>query len=426
MALKQNALYKKSVLENGLRIVTEKISGVRSVSIGVWVDVGSRDETKNENGLSHFLEHMHFKGTRFRSPREIAFSLESLGGSLNAFTSREQTCYHAVVLDKHLDKAVDVIADILTNSTISPVNIEREKSVVIEEIREVNETPSDLIHELFSDCFWRGQPIGWPIMGTEENVRFYKRGAITRYLKKHYRTGRIVVAATGNLSHKRLVNLVRGKLDFPEGNEGRGERAINPTGFCAEFHKNGSNQTHLCMGFPGISYGDQAKLPLLALHSYLGGGMSSVLFQKIREDKGMAYTIYTFPDFYRDSGVFGAYLATDKKHLHEVIKTILREFGKLKRNRLPQDKIEKINEQLIGGLLLSMESTSGRMNRLARQETLTGEYISLQRAAKLINRITANDILEIARKIFNSDNLTITSLGSASRKDLNLVDWSAL
>jgi predicted Zn-dependent peptidase len=410
--------YKKTVLENSLRIVTEKIPSARSISIGVWIDVGTRDEQPDENGMSHFTEHMFFKGTRTRSALKIASSLESLGGSLNAFTSREQTCYHALVLDEHIEQAVEIISDILMNSTLTPTNIEREKLVVVEEIREVNDTPADRIHELFADSFWRGQPLGWPIMGTEENVLSFNRRRLKAFMRKHYRAGRIVVAAAGNVYHRRLVSLVKEKLHFAPGVGGRGKQSKDPAGTYIKFYKNNSNQAHVCIGFPGLSFNHPERLRVLVLHTYLGGGMASVLFQKIREEKGMAYTVYTFPDFYRDCGAFGVYLATDRRHLRGATQIILREFEKVKRIRLQKSKLEEIKDQFKGSLLLGMESTSGRMNRLGRQEVLMGKYIFTHEAIREIRKIEPDDLRETARKILNPDNMTITVLGSADKSDL--------
>jgi len=426
MTANQNSVYKKTVLDSGLRIVTEKIPFARSTALGIWIDVGSRNETREKNGITHFIEHMLFKGTRSRNAQAIALSLEALGGSLNAFTSREQTCFHALVLDKHLELAVDVLSDILSNSTISAQNIQREKSVVIEEIREVDETPSDRIHELFSDHFWRGQPLGWPIMGSAKNVVAFDRPTIRKFMKENYLAGRVVVAATGSISHNKLVRLIRDKLNFRPGNNSHYLDARDPQGFSSQFVKNGSSQTHICLGFPGIGYSDPARIPLLALNNYLGGGMSSVLFQRIREERGMAYTVFTFPDFYRDCGVFGAYLATDRKYLHEAVETMLKEFRKLKRTRLPKMKMERIKDQLKGGLVLGMESTSSRMNRLGRQELLMGRFFSVKQALNAIGKLTPDHIIETARRILDPDNITITALGSATKKDLSKVDWSLL
>ncbi|UCD94104.1 MAG: insulinase family protein [Candidatus Zixiibacteriota bacterium] len=427
MAPKRDVKFNGTKLASGLRVVTEKIPFARSVAIGIWIDVGSRDEIKEENGISHFIEHMLFKGTRTRSPQKIAAALESLGGSLNAFTSREQTCFHALVLDEHLEQAVDVLSDILMNSTISTANIKLEKGVVIEEIREVNETPSDRIHELFSDSFWRGQPLGQPIMGTEKNVRSFDRRRLRAHMRKHYCADRIVVAAAGNVFHRKLVELVKEKFDFPsQGVESRANRIKNPTGFSAELFRNGSRQTHICLGFPGISFADPLKYSLLVLHYYLGGGMSSVLFQKIREEKAMAYTVYTFSDTYSDCGVFGTYLATDRKHFHDAIDTILKEYSKVKKFRLPNSKLDRIKDQLKGNLLLALESVSSRMNRIGRHEIMTGQYLSVKEAIARIDAVTADDVIEIARQVFNAENLTVTALGSAFKKDLSKLDWSLL
>jgi len=426
MAYKKNIEYNKTILNNGLRVVTEKIPTVRSVAIGIWIDVGSRDETRDQNGISHFVEHMLFKGTRSLSAKKIAAALESLGGTLNAFTSREQTCYHAYVLDEHLGQAVDVISDILMYSTISASNIDREKSVVIEEIHEVDESPADYIHELFSDRFWRGQPLGWPIMGTEKTVRTFNRRLIKFHMQDHYLASRVIVSAAGNVSHRKLVRLIKEKLDFLPGRDGRGEDAVYPEGISVHFVKNGSSQTHLCLGFPGLRFDHPDKLKLLLLHAYLGGGMSSALFQKIREEKGLVYSVYTFADLYRDSGIFGAYLASDRRRLHEAVEIMLKEFKKVKKSRLTADKLDSLKDQFKGSLLLGMESTSGRMNRLARQEILTGRYMSLKETLRAVDRINADDILEVARKILNSGNITIAALGSASRTDLEKVDWALL
>ncbi|MFH2035093.1 MAG: pitrilysin family protein [Candidatus Zixiibacteriota bacterium] len=422
--MRSNATYKKTVLKNGLRVITEKVQDVRSIAIGIWVDVGSRDELPDESGLSHFIEHMVFKGTKSRSPQKIASSLESLGGSLNAFTSREQTCFHALVLDEHLGQAVDVLSDILTNSTITPLNIIKEKQVVMEEINEVYSTPSDHIHDLFSNCFWRGQPLGWSILGNEATVNSFKRRDVINYIKKHYHSGRIVVSAAGNISHNKLVDMIEAKLNISEGADGRGGPAQSPTDFKLEVHKNGINQTHVCIGFPGVGYSDMDKYALLVLHYYLGGGMSSKLFQKIREQKGLVYTIFTFPDYYRDNGVFGAYFATDKKSVQPALELMLKEFSRLKRTKLTKEQMINIKDQCKGHLLLGMESTTSRMNRLARQEIMSAEYKTHLETIDRINSVKSKDVIEIARKIFNPEGMTITTLGNTTRKNFANIDWS--
>jgi predicted Zn-dependent peptidase len=424
--MKQLSLYSKTELKNGLRIISEEIPSARSVAIGIWVDVGSRDENKDENGISHFIEHMFFKGTKKRNAKEIASYLESIGGSINAFTSHEQTCYHATILDKHVPQAVEILSDIVLHSTLSRVNIEREKSVVIEEIVEVEETPAELVHELFSDCYWRGQPLGWPIMGTSKIVRSLDRNKLISFIEKHYSSGKVVIAAAGNVAHNSFVNLVKRKFEFPVGDENYSKEAGSPNKFSMKLFKRKANQTHLCIGIPGIKFDHPERNAMLAMHTYLGGGMSSILFQKIREEKGIAYTVYTFPDFYRDNGLFGVYLAADKKRLHQAIEIILREFKKIKRDRLPMSKFEKVKAQMKGHLILNMESTGSRMNRLGRYELLTGKFVSLDDALRAIDRLKPGDITKMAREMFHHNNMTITSLGMASENDLKNVDWSLI
>jgi len=416
--------YSKTVLKDGLRIISEKIPSARSISIGIWVDVGSRDEQTEENGISHFVEHMLFKGTKKRTAKKIASSLESLGGNINAFTSREQTCYMAVILDEHLEQAVDVLSDILMNSTLTAKNIAREKSVILEEIHEVRENPSDLVHEYFSENFWSNQPLGRSILGTEENVLSFGRKDFKNYMKNSYLAGRVVISAAGNVSHRKLVELIKKKFQFPAGTGSRGEDATAPSMFSKHIYTNGSAQNHLCLGFPGLQFRHRDRYNLLGLYTYLGSGMSSVLFQKIREEKGMAYSIYAFADFFRDNGMMGIYFGTDKKHLSEAIETTLKELKKVKKNRLPNSKLDNIKAQIKGHLTLALESTNGRMGRMARQELLGNEYIPLGKALKDIDRIKPNDILEIARKTFISDGMTVTSLGPGTEKELNKVDFS--
>jgi len=424
--MSRDLAYHKTVLDNGLRVVTEKIPSARSVAVGVWIDVGSRDEHKEENGISHFTEHMLFKGTKKRTAKEIASYLEALGGTLNAFTSREQTCYHATVLDQHLPEAIEILSDIIMHSSLGKSSMEREKSVVAEEISEVDETPSDLIHELFSDCFWRGHPLGWPIMGSKETVRSFSREKIQDFMNKHYRAGRIVISAAGNISHKRLTDMISKSLHFSPGETGRGEPAPTPNGFSMKFFRRKANQTHFCLGFPGIKFNHPMRNTILALHTILGSGMSSILFQKIREEKGIAYTVFTFPDFYRDNGLFGAYLAADKSRLHAAVEIILKEFQKIKKERIENSKLDQLKSQMKGNLILSMESTNGRMNRLGRNEILSGKYVPVKESIKNIDKIKSNDMIEAARELFKSENMTITSLGAAGESDLKNVDWSLL
>jgi predicted Zn-dependent peptidase len=418
--------YDKTVLRNGLRVITEKIPSARSISIGVWIDVGSRDEEDHENGISHFIEHMLFKGTKTRSAKKIASWLESLGGNLNAFTSREHTCYHAIILDEHLEQAVDILADLVMNATLTARNIEKEKLVVAEEIHEVRENPSDYIHEIFADSFWRGQPLGKSILGSGDIIRTFSRNDLKDYMARHYRAKRIVIAAAGNISHRRLIQIVREKIRVPDGNGSHGRPAKMPETQTFQFKTNNSQQNHVCLGFPGIPFEHADRYNLIALYTYLGLGMSSVLFQKIREERGIAYSIYTFADFFRDSGVLGIYFGTERKRLQEAIETTFKELKKIKKNRLPDSKMNKIKAQIKGHLTLSLESTIGRMSRLGRLELLSGKYTSLEDVLKSIDMLKSEDLIETARKILRADKLTVASLGPASKEDIKKIDFSKL
>lgn len=417
--LADTSVFKRTVLPNGIRVLTETLPSIRSVSMGVWIDIGSRNERPEENGLSHFVEHMLFKGTKRRDAKELASALESLGGSLNGFTSREQTCYHARFLDAHMGIAVDVLADLACNSTITPVHVGREKQVVIEEIKESLDNPSDRIHDMFARTFWGDHPLGQPIMGSMENIRGLTQKRVLDFVQRHYRSGSVVVAASGALSHLKLVDLVRRKFRFPGGIAEAAEAAQRARQHRVQVERTTQKQTHFCLGFPAPGYPTPDKMAILAMSSYLGGGMSSVLFQKIREDRGLAYSVYTFTDFYRDAGVFGAYLGTDKKHVRQAVELILKELRTLKQKKLSSLQIRKIKSQMQGHLLLGMESTTSRMNRIARQELMTGKFQPLEQMVREIEAVGPAQIMELANRIFDEEKLAATVLGPVDKRALS-------
>jgi predicted Zn-dependent peptidase len=405
-------VYKKTVLPNGLRIVTETIPSVRSISLGVWIDVGSRNEKPEESGISHYIEHMVFKGTKKRSARQIAESLESIGGILNAFTSREQTCYTARILDEHLPIAMDVLSDITCNATFTKTNLEREKLVILEEIKESLDTPSDHIHDIFAEAYWGDHPLGRPIMGTMETIQAMPRERVMSYVKRNYRAGSVVVAACGSVSHTKLVDLCRKLFTFPEGKADSAQTASAPAN--RTVHETDTHeQTHLCIGFPGIAFTSSERTIATALSTYLGGGMSSVLFQKIREDKGLAYTVYCYSDFYRDAGLFGIYLATDSGKKEQAIDIALSEVRKLKRKPLGSLALDQIKAQLKGQMTLAMESTSSRMSRLARHELILGDYRPLSVTLKEIDALKPSMLQALAERLFHDKLMTLATLGPA-------------
>ncbi len=414
--ISDSGVYQKTTLKNGLRIVTEKMSSVRSVSLGICIDVGSRNERPEESGVSHFIEHMLFKGTRKRTARQIASTLESLGGSLNAFTSREYTGYTARILDEHLETAIDVLADMTCNSTLTPLNLKREKMVICEEIKEIANNPADHIYDVFAGTFWGTHPLGRSILGTKQTVTDMKRAHVVDYLRRHYCSESVVIAAAGCISHRKLVRLVKEQFDFPTGHAETAEAARRDKKRNIRLKTNNNSQTHLCLGYPGLQFADGYKMAALALNAYLGGGMSSVLFQKIREERGLAYSVYTFLDFYCDAGIFGAYLGTDQTHLRQAVDIVLTELDRMKKQRLSSAKLDRIKGQMKGQLALGMESTSNRMNRLARQELMNQPYQSYKQMLKNVDKIASSQIMELSNRIIDNDSVAVAVLGPADKK----------
>lgn len=420
-------IYKKTVLKNGIRVVTERIDYVRSISIGVWIDVGSRDEMGNEAGTSHFIEHMLFKGTRKRTAKEIASSLESVGGSLNAFTGREHTCYFARVLDEHTDIALDVLSDILKNPLFNPSHLEKEREVIISEIKELEDSPADLVHDLLMSTMWRENSLGRPIIGSAESVLKLTRSKLVDFMKRNYISPRVVIAASGNFKHEELVNKIKRKFRFGSDSHPASENQMLPQ---AESNRmvarRKTAQTHISLGVSTFPYQDKRRYATLVLSNILGGGMSSRLFQSIREKLGLVYSVYTFVDFFEDTGIFGISMGTHKKNTVRVIELVLKEIRKLKKDSLTSQELSHAKYQLKGNLLLALESTSNRMNRLARYELLLHDYVDLDETINSINRIKAKDVIEVAEEFFSSDKLSAAVLGPVGKGMLNQVDWGEL
>ncbi len=416
--------YSKTVLENGIRVVSSRMPQVRSVCVGVWVDAGSRDEKPGENGISHFIEHLVFKGTKKRTARDIAVSLESVGGSLNAFTGREHTCYYSKVLDEHVGIALDILSDILKNSLFRQADFKREKSVIIEEIMDAEDTPSDLIFDLFMEALWGKHPLGRPIIGTLPSILKIKRKQVLDYLNRNYVYPRVVISASGKIDHQELVKKVEKSFRFYQKNLDKNvpQEELIPYS-TKKVRKRKTAQTHVCLGFPGYSFTDPRKYPALVLSSILGGGMSSKLFQKIREELGLAYNIYAFSDFFKDGGVFGIYLGTNQEKLIPCIKLILREFHSIKKKKISRDELEHTCYQLKGGLIFAAESTTNQMNRLARNELFFQDYFSLDKTISLINKVKAVDVLEVANQLLDLDKLSVTVLGPVEKNVFSKIDW---
>ena len=409
MSLK-DAGYHKTILNNGIRIVSEKIPAVRSISIGVWLTVGSRDETAANNGISHFIEHMVFKGTSNRSAADIAQSLESVGGHLNAFTGKEQTCYFAHILDEDLPIAVDVISDFLINSLFLDDEMEKEKRVILEELNNIEETPEELIHEHFVEDLFPNHSLGLSIIGKRENIQTFSVDDIHAYLNQNYTSDRIVIAAAGNVDHKTLVQLVKRYLGQTTTSSKHAYE--KPCANSREQHviENGAIQAHVCLGTQSYSYKNNKKYALLVLNTLLGSGMSSRLFQNIREKYGLAYSIYSFVDFLIDTGLFGVYIGTTKDNVKDSIELIFKELKELKDTAVSDEELERTKSQLKGNLMLGLESTSSRMNRLAKMEIYLDEYVTLDDTLSEIEKVSTADLLDVANELFDEKKIYTTIL----------------
>jgi predicted Zn-dependent peptidase len=391
--------YRKTRLDNGIRIVTETMPWVRSVSIGIWLTSGSRHEPARLNGISHFLEHMAFKGTRRRSTRDIALSLESLGGHLNAFTEKEFTCYCALVLDQHLPQAVDVLSDILQYPRMTVKDLKSEKGIIAEEIRNLEDTPEDNIHDWFIQTVFSGHPMGAPILGTEKSLKRMKRADLLAHRESQYVYSNCIVTAAGNLNHDALVRMVEKHIrSLSEAEPAAGI----PAAFGGERSKTVRapiSQSHLCVGVPGLSYLDERKFPLIVLDTYFGGGMSSRLFQNLREDKGIAYSIYSFLDFWSDIGLWGVYTGTSPDACETALKAIRKEYRILLEKGISESALNRVKSQIMGNLLLMFEDTGNRMNRLAKMEAYTQSYFKMEGVIERVRSVKRKDIRAVSEAL---------------------------
>ncbi len=424
----RSSTYHKTILENGIRIISEKISRVRSISLGVWINVGSKDEKSSQCGVSHFIEHMLFKGTKTRSARDIAVSLESLGGALNAFTGREQTCYYARILDEHLPAAIDVLSDILMNSLVTQVDFKKERKVILEELKDLEDTPSDLVHDILMQTIWPNQALGQPISGTQKSISKLTRRQLLDHKRKNYSNPNVVISASGNLEHRDLVEMVREYFEFSawyEGDLGKPNlpRAANSNSSVVE---RDCAQTHICLAIPSYPYITERRYASLILNNILGGGMSSRLFQTIRENLGLAYSIYSFVDFFKDTGVFGVCLATNKNQIMPAIHAVLEQIKNLKTKRLSAQELEQAKNQLKGNLMLNLESTSNQMNRLARNELYLKRHMGLDQTLSAIDRVKTSDVYSIAKELFDRKKFCLAILGPTDKGILQQIDWGKL
>ncbi len=400
--------YRFTRLPNGIRVVTESIPHVRSVSVGVWINVGSRNEDESENGISHFIEHMAFKGTRRYSLQQIARSLESLGGYLNAFTTKEHTCYYARTLDEHLTRAVDVLSDLVQSPVFDRKEIAKERTVILEELKNIEDDPDDLIHDYLEHNVYHKHPLGYPIIGKADNIKAFGRDDLSEYMHRHYRHDQMVVAAAGHLNHDEMVDTV-GKFFRKNGaarTEKKRPRAPKQVNARKLVYDKPIMQAHICLGTLGYSVRDRRRYALLVLNSLLGEGMSSRLFQNIREKYGFAYTVYSFASLLSDTGSFGIYVGTDSKNIDESIRLVYKELDKLKAKPVSAAELKRTKTQLKGTMMLGLESMSNRMMRLGSGELYFGEYHPLDQILRHIEAVRVEDVHGIARELFKAENFS--------------------
>lgn len=417
-------IYRKTVLENGLRVITEAWPHTEAASVGIWVRTGSRDERPEENGLSHFIEHLVFKGTRRRSALDIVREIESVGGTINAFTAKEYTCFHARVLDKDLPLALDVLCDLLTEPLFDPVELEKERMVILQEIKMADDVPDDHIYDLFHRSFWGDHPLGFPIIGTKETVSSFSREQIEGFFRRRYTPERMIVAAAGHIEHEEVVREVERRLgSIPPSDDHRPEpRAEGGKGGVGVEYRE-LEQVHLCLGVRGIPYAHPNRFAGYVLHTILGGNMSSRLFQEIREKRGLTYSVYSFMNSYRDSGVLGVYAGTTKEELDEVIDLILRELRRMKAGEVEEREVQVAKEYLKGNMVLALESSDGRMSRLAKNEIYFGRHIPLEEALRELDRVDVERVLEASREFFNAS-FNLVLLGSLKEEEVPLSETS--
>jgi len=399
---KLQAAYKKTILPSGIRVVTEEIPHVRSISVGVWIENGSRDELPHNNGISHFIEHMVFKGTRKRNVKEIAQSIESVGGYLNAFTSKEHTCYYARVLDEFTELALDVLSDLILHPTFPEKELEKEKGVVIEELKNAEDDPDDIIHDYFEKALYGDHPLGFAVIGKEENLRSFTRSDLLEYRRAHYVPSRMVISAAGNLKHTEIEEMVLKYFPLEKHNSISGNIRQKPLSQHAsqQVFDKPIQQAHVCLGTASFGIKSHLRFPLMVLNTLLGDGMSSRLFQSIREKYGLAYSVYSFANLLSDTGSFGVYVGSDKKHVENCIELIWKELDKLKSKPVGISEINRTKAQLKGSMMLSLESISNRMMRLGSSELYFGELQSLDTVIHQINEVTQEDILTVANHLF--------------------------
>lgn len=412
-------MYKKYTLDNGIRVVMEDISYVNSVSIGVWVDNGSIKEDKHINGISHFIEHMLFKGTSNRTAKQIAEAIDNIGGQINAFTSKEYTCFYAKVIDSHLPIAIDVLADMINNSLFSEEDIEKEKSVVVEEINMYEDSPEDVVYDLLAETMFENTSLSLPILGTVDTLNSITREKLIDYFNNNYTVENLVISIAGNIKVDETLELLEKKFAILKHNPDKNNNIADNIKFTqkvrGKYKK--TEQLNFCIGMEGIPCGNDDIYSLLILNNIFGGSMSSRLFQKIREEKGLVYSVYSHPSSYKNIGTFTIYAGLNPKQIYNVVNIIKNDIEELKLNLITIDELEKSKEQLKGNYILGLESTSSRMAEIGKSELILGKMYSPKEILGKIDKVTLENVKETIDKIFNYNKFNIAYVGNITNKE---------
>lgn len=413
-------MHRKEVLPNGLTILAEEMPNIRSVTLGVWLRQGSRHERAGENGISHFIEHLLFKGTERRTAADIAKTIDSIGGQCDAFTSKEYTCFYARVLDDHLPIAVDLLSDIVLHPKFDPQNIEKERKVIFEEIKMVEDSPDELVYDLFSETFWKSHPLGMPIQGTVESVTALDTETLAAFFRESYHPANVVISAAGHLDPDRFVEAVAKAFApiRPRGERRQVSPPVTRPGVATRDKKD-LEQLHLCLGVEAYPQGHEDRHAGYVLNTMLGGTMSSRLFQRIREERGLAYTVFSSINSFMDTGYLMVYAATRPGGGQEVLDQVCVELARLKNEPILPEEVTAAKEHLKGSLMLSLESTSSRMSNLARQDIYFGRQFSLDEILEGIEAVTAEDVRRLANRLLLSERSTVAVLGNLSQMGLS-------
>ena len=404
---------RRQVLPNGLTIITEQMQHIRSASIGIWLQTGSRDEDAAWNGISHFIEHMLFKGTEHRTAEEIARQVDSIGGNMDAFTAKECICFNVKVLDEHLPVALEILSDLVLHPVFDPNDITRERGVILEEIKMDEDNPDYLVHEIFTQNFWKDHPLGKPILGTKETVKKFERAAVLDAYSHRFAPGNIIVSAAGNLDHNRFVELVTKHFEHMKPRKNGFHSPVPKiVSKITLRNKKALEQVQLCIGVPSHPIAHEKRHAGYILNTLLGGGLSSRLFQNIRERQGLVYSIYSDLNPYRDTGCLAVYAGTSRESASKVVQSVVSEFHKLKAEPVPAEELRRSKDQLKGSLMLSLESSSARMSNLARQEMYFDRFYDLDELIEKIEAVTVEDLTSLADEFFNTESVAVTILGN--------------